>query len=184
VSETFITGVRPVGHAERVLAAVMFTDLVGSTARARELGDRQSRRVLDEYERMSSEAIDRFRGQLVKTTGDGALATFGSASDAIACVLAIQHAVRRLGLEIRSGIHVGDVDRRGDDIGGSTVNMAARVMAAAEGGEVLLTTAAYEAATGSGLRFSAAGEHSFKGLPEPRRLYRVEHREDSQVRDT
>ena len=182
--ETFITGVRPVGHAERVLAAVMFTDLVGSTARARELGDRRWRRVLDEYERMSSEAIDRFRGQLVKTTGDGALATFGSASDAIACVLAIQHAVRRLGLEIRSGIHVGDVDRRGDDIGGSTVNMAARVMAAAEGGEVLLTTAAYEAATGSGLRFSAAGEHSFKGLPEPRRLYRVEHREDSQVRDT
>ncbi|MFL6241695.1 MAG: alpha/beta fold hydrolase, partial [Acidimicrobiia bacterium] len=98
--ETFITGVRPAARAERVLAAVLFTDLVGSTQRAREFGDRRWRRVLDEYERASSEEIARFRGQLVKNTGDAALATFGSASDAIGCVLAIERAVRHLGLEI------------------------------------------------------------------------------------
>jgi class 3 adenylate cyclase len=181
--EGFITGVRPVGRAERVLAAVLFTDLVGSTERARELGDRRWRRVLDEYERVSAEQIDRFRGRLVKNTGDGALASFGAASDAIGCVLAIERAVRDLGLEIRSGIHVGDVEQRGDDIGGSTVNIAARVMATAAGGEVLLTIAAYEAAAGSGIRFSAAGEHSLKGLSESRLLYRVEHGQDSRVRD-
>jgi class 3 adenylate cyclase len=181
--ETFVTGVRPVARAERVLAAVLFTDLVGSTERASEFGDRRWRRVLDEYERASSEEIDRFRGRLIKNTGDGALATFGSASDAIRCVLAIELAVRRLGLEIHSGIHVGDVERRGDDIGGSTVNIAARVMAAAAGGEVLLTTAAYEAVAGSGIRFSAAGQHSLKGLREPRLLYRVEHGPDSGFRD-
>jgi class 3 adenylate cyclase len=181
--ETFVTGVRPVARAERALAAVLLTDLVGSTERAREFGDRRWRRVLDEYERASSEEIDRFRGRLVKHTGDGALATFGSASDAIGCVLAIERAVHRLGLEIHSGIHVGDIERRGDDIGGSTVNIAARVMAAAAGGEVLVTSAAYEAAAGSGIRFSAASEHSLKGLGEPRLLYGVEHGPDSRVRD-
>lgn len=182
--ETFITGIRPVARAERGLAAVLFTDLVGSTERAREVGDRRWRRVLDEYERLSSDAIDRFRGRLVKHTGDGALATFGSASDAIGCALDITRAVRHLGLETHSGIHVGDVERRGDDIGGSTVNVAARVAAAASGGEVLLTAAASEAAAGSGTRISAAGEHTLKGLPEPRLLYRVENDPDSRARDT
>jgi class 3 adenylate cyclase len=178
--ETFITGVRPLSQAERGLAAVLFTDLVSSTERAREVGDRRWRRVLDEYERRSSEQIERYRGRLIKQTGDGVLATFGSASDAISCVVAIERAVRQLGLEIHSGIHVGDIERRGDDdIGGSTVNIAARVMATAASGEVLLTTAAYEAATGSGVRFSTAGEHSLKGLSEPRILYRIEHAEDS-----
>jgi class 3 adenylate cyclase len=181
--ETFVTGVRPVARAERVLAAVLFTDLVGSTERAREFGDRRWRRVLDEYERVSSEAIDRFRGRLVKNTGDGVLATFGAASDAIGCVLEIERSVRHLDLEIRSGVHVGDIEWRGDDIGGTTVNTAARVMAAAADGEVLLTTAAYEAAAGSGVRFRAAGEHSLKGLPEPRRLYRLENDEDARVHD-
>ena len=152
----------------------MFTDLVASTERAREFGDRRWRRVLDEHERVSAEQIERFRGRLVKNTGDGVLATFGAASDAIDCVLAIERSVHGLGLEIHSGIHVGDVERRGDDIGGTTVNIAARVMAAAAGGEVLLTTAAYEAAAGSGIRFAAAGEHSFKGFSETRLLYRVE----------
>jgi class 3 adenylate cyclase/pimeloyl-ACP methyl ester carboxylesterase len=181
--ETFITGTRPAGHADRMLAAVLFTDLVGSTERAREFGDRRWRRVLDEYERVSSEQLDRFRGRLVKNTGDGVLATFGAASDAISCALSIEHAVRDLGLEIHSGIHVGDVEWRGDDIGGSTVNIAARVMATATVGEVLLTAAAYEAAAGSGIGFSAAGEHSLKGLSEPRMLYRVERRQGSQVRE-
>ena len=179
--ETFVTGVRPVAGAARVLAAVLFADLVSSTERARELGDRRWRRVLDEYERVSAEQIERFRGRLVKHTGDGALATFGAASDAIGCVLAIERGIRDLGLEIHSGIHVGDVERRGDDIGGTTVNVAARVMAKAASGEVLVTAATYEAAAGSGARFSAVGEHSLKGLSEPRLLYRVEHGQDSRV---
>ena len=171
--ETFVTGVRPTEHARRTLAAVLFTDLVESTQRARELGDRRWRRVLDEYERVSAEQIDRSHGHLVKNTGDGVLATFGSASDAIECAIAIGRAVRDLGLEVHAGIHVGDVEQRGTDIGGTTVNTAARVMATAAGGDVLVTTAAYEAAAGSGFRFSAAGEHSLKGLAEPRVLYRV-----------
>jgi class 3 adenylate cyclase len=176
--ETFVTGTRPVARAERVLAAVLFTDLVGSTERARELGDRRWRRVLDQYERVSMEQVERFRGRLIKTTGDGVLATFAAASDAMDCVLAIQLVVRRLGLEIHAGIHVGDVERRGDDIGGSTVNIAARVMAVAAGGEVLLTTSAFEAAAGSAFRFSAAGEHALKGLSEPRLLYRLQRERD------
>jgi class 3 adenylate cyclase len=172
--ETFVTGVRPPPRAERMLAAVLFTDLVGSTELAREFGDRRWRRVLDEYERVSAEQIAHFRGRLIKNMGDGALATFGSASDAIACALAIERAVGQLGLGIHSGIHVGDIERRGDDIGGTTVNVAARVMAAAAAGEVLLTMAAYEAAAGAGIRFSSAEEHTLKGLSEPRPLYRVE----------
>ena len=180
--ETFVTGVRPVARGERALAAVLFTDLVGSTERARELGDRRWRRVLDEYERRSSEQIERWRGRVVKHTGDGVLATFASASDAIRGVLAVQEAVRHLGLEIHSGINVGDVERRGDDIGGSTVNVAARVMATAVGGEVLVTTSAYEAAIGSGIRFSTTGEHSLKGLSEARTLHRVEHGEEARAR--
>ena len=95
----------------------------------------------------------------------------------------IQHSLQDLGLEIHAGIHVGDVERRGDDIGGTTVNLAARVMAAAAGGEVLLTTAAYEAAAGSGIRFTAAGEHSFKGFSETRLLSRVERDVDASVRE-
>jgi class 3 adenylate cyclase len=181
--ETFITGVRPLANAERVLAAVLFTDLVGSTERAREFGDRRWRRVLDEYERMSSEAIERFRGRLVKNIGDGVLATFAAASDAIDCVLAIERAVDQLGLEIHSGIHVGDVERRGDDVGGSTVNIAARVMATAGRREVLVTASAYEAAAGATIRFSPAGQHRLKGLSEARQLYRVERPVHSQARD-
>jgi class 3 adenylate cyclase len=181
--ETFITGVRPDSRAERALAAFLFTDLVGSTERAREFGDRRWRRVLDEYERVSAEQIGRFRGRLIKNTGDGVLATFRAASDAIGCVLALERAVRDLGLEIHSGIHVGDVERRGDDIGGTTVNIAARVMATAAGGEALLTTAAYEAAAGSGIRLSAAGEHLLKGVVDPRVLYRVERDPDSAARE-
>jgi len=173
--EAFVTGVRPVAPADRVLAAVLFVDLVGSTERARAFGDQRWRRVLDEFERVSAEEIDRFHGRLVKRMGDGALATFASSSDAIGCALTIERAVRRLELDIHSGIHVGDIELRGDDIGGTTVNIASRVMAAAAGGEVLVTIAAYEAASGSGVQFSVAGEHSLKGLSEPRTLYRVEH---------
>ncbi|MBA2325298.1 MAG: adenylate/guanylate cyclase domain-containing protein [Actinobacteria bacterium] len=181
--ETFVTGVRPAARAERVLLAVLFVDLVGSTERAREFGDRRWRRVLDEFERVSSEEIARFRGRLVKNTGDGALATFGSASDAIDCAVAMRRVVREFGLETHSGIHVGDVERRGDDIGGTTVNIASRVMGAATGGEVLVTSTARDAAAGSGTRFVAAGEHALKGLPDPLQLHRVDHGHDPGIRD-
>jgi class 3 adenylate cyclase len=173
--ETFITGLRPIAPAERVLAAVLFTDLVASTERGREFGDGRWSRVLDEYEGVSSEQIERFRGRLVKNTGDGSLATFGSASDALGCAIALGRAVGGLGLQVRCGIHVGDVEKRGEDVSGVTVNVAARVMAAAAGGEIYLTATAHAAAAGSGIRLAEAGEHALKGLPDNWLLYRVEH---------
>jgi class 3 adenylate cyclase len=173
-AEAFITGTRPTGRAERVLAGVLFTDLVASTEHARKFGDRRWRRLLDEYERRCAEQIERFRGRLVRYTGDGVLATFGSASDAVGCATALVPVVGRLGVDIHSGIHVGDIERRGDDIGGTTVNVAARVMESAGRGEVLVTINARDAAVGSGLRFSEAGAYQLKGFPEPHLLYRAE----------
>jgi class 3 adenylate cyclase len=169
--EAFVTGTRPSGATDRALAAVLFTDLVASTEHAREFGDRRWRRLLDEYERVASEQIERFRGRLVKYTGDGVLATFGSASDAIRCAMALVPLVERLGMDIHSGVHVGDVERRGDDIGGTTVNIASRVMESAGRREVLVTSTAYAAAAGSGVRFSEAGEYELKGLAEAYLLY-------------
>jgi class 3 adenylate cyclase len=172
--EAFVTGTRPSGEAERALAAVLFTDLVASTEHAHTFGDRRWRRLLDEYERVSVEQIERFRGRLVKYTGDGVLATFASASDAVRCALALGPVIERLGLEIHSGIHVGDIERRGDDIGGTAVNVAARVVEAARKSEVLVTSNARDAAAGSGIRFSDAGEYELKGLSEPYPLSRAD----------
>jgi class 3 adenylate cyclase/pimeloyl-ACP methyl ester carboxylesterase len=172
--EAFITGTRPSGEAKHALAAVLFTDLVGSTELARQFGDRRWRRLLDEYERVCAEQIERFRGRLVRYTGDGVLATFGSASDAIACATALVPVVGHLGVDIHSGIHVGDIERRGDDIGGTAVNVASRVMESAESREVLVTTTTHDAAAGSGIQFSEAGEYELKGLAEPYQLYRAE----------
>jgi class 3 adenylate cyclase/pimeloyl-ACP methyl ester carboxylesterase len=172
--EAFVTGTRPSGEAERALAAVLFTDLVASTEHAHTFGDRRWRRLLDEYERVSAEQIERFRGRLVKYTGDGVLATFASASDAVRCALALGPVIERLGLEIHSGIHVGDIERRRDDIGGTAVNVAARVVEAARNSEVLVTSNARDSASGSGIRFSDAGEYELKGLSEPYPLYRAE----------
>ena len=173
--EAFITGTRPSGEAERALTAVLFIDVVASTEHARQVGDRRWRWLLDEFERVCAEQIERFRGRLVKYTGDGMLATFGSTADAIRCAIALVPVVRRLGIEIHSGIHVGDVERRGDDIGGTTVNTAARVMELAGRGEVLVTISARDAAAGSGVRFLDAGSYELKGFAEPYLLYRAEH---------
>src|SRR5215216_3478728 len=172
--EAFVTGTRPSGEAERALAAVLFTDLVASTEHAHKFGDRRWRRLMDEYERVNAEQIEKFRGRLVKYTGDGVLATFASASDAVRCALALGPVIERLGLEIHSGIHIGDIERRGDDIGGTTVNVAARVVEAARNSEVLVTSNARDSAAGSGIRFSDAGEYELKGLSEPYPLYCAE----------
>jgi class 3 adenylate cyclase len=172
--DAFITGSRTGGKAQRGLAAVLFTDLVASTEYARKFGDRRWRRLLDEFERACAEQIERFRGRLVKPTGDGVLAIFGSASDAIGCAMALVPVVGRLGVDIRSGVHVGDVEHRGDDIGGTAVNVAARVVESADKSEVLVTSSTREAAAGSGIRFSQAGSYELKGLAERYQLYRAE----------
>jgi class 3 adenylate cyclase len=172
--ETFVAGPASGARADRRLAAVMFADIVGSTERARAVGDRRWRRSLDDFERVSSEEISRLRGRLVKNTGDGVLAIFDSASNAIAAAVAISVAVRTIGLKTHAGVNVGDVELRGEDVGGTTVNIAARVADAAGDGEVLVTTAACESAGASGIRFASAGTHTLKGVDEPRQLYRVE----------
>ena len=172
--EAFITGTRPSNEVERVLSAVLFVDLVASTERARQFGDRRWRSLLDEYERMCAEQIERFRGRLVKYTGDGVLATFAASSDAIRSATALVGEVGQLGVDVRAGIHVGDIERRGDDVGGTAVNMASRVMESAKRGEVLVTGAAHDAAGGAGIRFSKAGPYELKGLADTHLLYRAE----------
>ena len=140
---------------------------------ARTFGDRRWRRLLDEFERICAEQIEKFRGRVVKYTGDGMLAIFESASDAVRSAIALIPAADRLGLEIRSGIHVGDIERRGEDVGGTAVNVAARVMDSAVGSEVLVTSGVRDAAAGSGIGFLAAGSYELKGVAEGLLLYRL-----------
>jgi class 3 adenylate cyclase/pimeloyl-ACP methyl ester carboxylesterase len=173
-AEAFVTGMRPTGKTDRALAAVLFTDLVASMEHARTFGDRRWRRLLDEFERVCAEQIEKFRGRVVKYTGDGMLAIFESASDAVRSATALIPAADRPGLEIRSGIHVGDIERRGEDVGGTAVNVAARVMESAVGSEVLVTSGVRDAAAGSGIGFLAAGSYELKDVAEGLLLYRAD----------
>jgi class 3 adenylate cyclase len=129
--------------------------------------------VLDDYERVCAEQIKESRGRLVKYIGDGVLATFGSASDAARCAVALGTAVAQLGVDVHSGIHVGDVEHRGDDIGGTAVNIAARVMESANRRGVLVTAAAHDAADASGISFADAGAYELEGFARKYRLYRI-----------
>jgi class 3 adenylate cyclase len=171
--EEFLTGRLPLADADRVLATVLFTDLVGSTAEVARLGDRRWKEVLAEHDRVVGAELERFRGRLVKTTGDGVLATFDGPGRAIRAGCAIRDALRRLGIEARAGLHSGEVELRGDDVGGIAVHIAARVATAASAGEVLVSRTVVDLVAGSGIRFEDRGEHELKGVPGTWRLFSV-----------
>jgi class 3 adenylate cyclase len=151
---------------ERVLATVLFTDVVDSTARARDLGDAEWRRLLDGHDRVCEEAVRASRGRVVKTTGDGILATFDGPARAVEAARRIVREVQALGLHVRAGVHTGECELRGDDVSGMAVNLAARVMHDAPDDGVLVTRTVKDLALGSGLVFTPAGERTYKGVPE------------------
>jgi class 3 adenylate cyclase len=156
-----------------VLATVLFTDIVGSTTRAVELGDRRWRDLLVNHNAIVRRELERSRGREVKTVGDGFLATFDGPARAIRCASAIRDGMRGLGLEIRAGLHTGEAELMGDDVGGIAVHIAARVMARARPNEVLVSSTVKDLVTGSGVEFSDRGTHRLKGVPGSWRLYGV-----------
>jgi class 3 adenylate cyclase len=166
--EEFLTGVRPAAGVptERVLATVLFTDIVGSTEKAAEMGDHAWRELLDRHDAITSTRVGSYDGRLVKTTGDGVLATFDGPSRAVACATAIRNDVEALALQIRAGIHTGEVERRGDDVGGIGVNIGSRIASLAGPGEVLVSRTVKDLTAGSGLEFVDRGMHSLKGVPD------------------
>lgn len=171
--QSFLTGDWPIMASERVLATVMFTDIVGSTAKANELGDRRWRELVNGYDRFVHRQLDRFRGRHVKSTGDGTLATFDGPRRAIGCAVAIRDGVRALGLEVRAGLHAGEVELRDMDLAGIAVHLAERVCSAAGPGQVLVTRTVVDLIAGSGITFDDQGEHELKGVPETWRLFAV-----------
>lgn len=171
--EEFLTGHRKPRGKERVLATIVFTDIVSSTERASELGDARWRALLDDYDSAVREETERNGGRLVKFTGDGSLASFDSPGGAIRSAEATIAAVNRLGIEIRIGVHTGEVEVRGDDVGGIAVHIGARVMAAARPGEVLVSAAVPPLVTGSNITFEDRGPHALKGVEGEWNLFAV-----------
>jgi class 3 adenylate cyclase/alpha-beta hydrolase superfamily lysophospholipase len=165
--EEFVTGHRHGGapDLERILATVLFTDIAGSTQSAVELGDKRWRRRLDEHDRLAREIVERHRGNLVKTTGDGILATFDGPGRAVRCALALAEVAQDIGLPLRAGLHTGEIETRGSDVGGVAVHAAARVMAHSEPGEVLVSRVVTDLVAGAGLRFSERVSYELKGIP-------------------
>jgi len=158
---------------ERILASIVFTDIVDSTRRAAEVGAARWRDLVGEHNRKASMAIDRHRGRLVKTTGDGVLAQFDGAERAVRGAAAIRDAVQGLGLEIRTGVHTGEIQSIAGDVRGIAVHTAARIMAVAGSGEILISATVMDLLDGSGLTFEDAGSHELKGLHGARQLYRL-----------
>jgi class 3 adenylate cyclase len=171
--EEFLTGVRPVPAHERVLATVLFTDIASSTEKAVALGDRAWRMVLERHHETVRHELVRWRGQEVDTAGDGFLATFDGPARAIRCACATRDSVRELGLEIRAGVHTGEIELVGGKPAGISVHTGARVSAAAAPGEVLVSSTVKDLVAGSGLEFEERGEHELKGVPGSWRLYAV-----------
>jgi class 3 adenylate cyclase len=171
--EEFLTGVRHAPEPDRVLATVLFTDIVGSTERAAQLGDAAWREVIAEHHACTRRVLADFRGREVRTTGDGFLATFDGPARAARCAVAITHAIRALGLEVRAGVHTGEIELMGDDIGGIAVHTGARVAAEAGPSEVLVSSTVKDLVAGSGLAFDDRGVHLLKGVPGEWRLFAV-----------
>lgn len=165
--EEFITGQRESASVdlERILATVLFTDIVDSTRNAAEKGDQAWRRLLDSHDQLAKQTIDRHRGILVKSTGDGILATFDGPGRAVRCALALGAASKQIGLPLRAGLHTGEIEIRGSDIGGIAVHAAARVMAQSQPDEVLVSRVVTDLVAGAGLTFSERGSCELKGLP-------------------
>lgn len=172
--EEFLTGARGAAVADRVLATVLFTDIVGSTEKAAALGDRRWRALLDDHHAMVRSILTRFRGREVKTTGDGFLATFDGPARGVRCACAIADQVRSLGIDIRAGLHTGECEMIGDDVGGIAVHIGARVAARAGAGEVLVSSTVKDLVAGSGLRFDSRGTTPLKGIPGEWQIFAAE----------
>lgn len=173
VTVEFLTGSPASEETDRVLATVLFTDIVASTERAAAMGDRKWRDLLDDHDQLVRREVERHRGQLIKTTGDGALALFDGPARAVRCAQSIVSGIRSLGIEVRAGIHTGEVEVRGDDIGGIGVHIGARVASLAEPGHVLVSRTVVDLVVGSALEFSDAGTHTLKGVPGEWPLFAV-----------
>jgi class 3 adenylate cyclase len=172
--EEFLTGARPAPAGERVLATILFTDLVGSTEAVRRFGDDAWARLLERHHAAVRRELERFDGEEIDTAGDGFLATFDGPARAIRCALAIERAVRELGLQVRLGLHTGEVERRaGGAPRGIAVHVASRVSSLAEAGQVLVSATTRDLVAGSGLEFDDLGEFELKALGESRRVYRA-----------
>ena len=171
--QEFLTGVRPSPEPGRVLATVLFTDIVGSTERASELGDRRWRELLEQHHAVVRRQLERYQGQEVDTAGDGFLATFDGPARAIRCARAIGGALRELGLDVRAGLHTGECELLGEKVAGVAVHTGARVAAHAQPGEVLVSQTVKDLVAGSGIEFEERGTHVLKGVPGEWRLYAV-----------
>jgi class 3 adenylate cyclase len=169
----FITGEQPEVADDRVLATVLFTDIVDSTRRAAEMGDREWHALLDAHDAIVRVQLNRFRGREVSTSGDSFLAMFDGPQRAIRCAMAIRDAVQALGIEVRAGLHTGECEIRGEDIGGIAVHIGARVSALAGRSEVLVSSTLKDLVIGSGLEFEERGTHQLKGVPGEWRLFAV-----------
>jgi class 3 adenylate cyclase len=172
--EEFVTGDAPVLATDRALATILFTDIVGSTERAASLGDRRWTSLLGSHDVVAQAIIDQHSGRLVRLTGDGVLATFDGPGRAIRCAFALRDALDPLGITIRAGLHTGEVELRGDYIGGIGVHVAARVLEHASSGELLVSAAIPLLVAGSGLEFEGRGEYELKGVPGTWTLSAVE----------
>ena len=169
--QEFLTGVRPVSEPTRVLATIMFTDIVGSTQMAQEVGDQAWKSLLDQHDKLCLEIIDKYRGRLINLTGDGVMATFDGPGRGIACAQEIVASGRALGLKIRGGLHTGECELRGAETAGVAVHLASRVSAIAGAGEVLVSRTVRDLVSGSKVEFEDRGEHELKGFTEKWRLF-------------
>jgi class 3 adenylate cyclase len=169
--EEFLTGARTGGDHERVLATLVFTDIVDSTRLAAELGDKKWRAMLDRHDELVRRELDRYKGREVVTTGDGFLISFDGPGRAVRCARSIVDATERHGVKIRAGVHTGEVEVRGSDVGGLAVHIAARVASLAGASEVVVSSTVKDLLVGSGLRFESRGEHTLKGVPDSWRLF-------------
>jgi class 3 adenylate cyclase/pimeloyl-ACP methyl ester carboxylesterase len=171
--EEFLTGARHHADLDRVLATVLFTDIVGSTERAAALGDKRWRDLLESYNQVIREELERFRGREVDTAGDGFFATFDGPARAIRCACAMRSKLARLGIEIRAGLHTGECELVGDKVRGISVHIGSRVASLATPGEVLVSSTVKDLVAGSGLEFKDRGVHTLRGVPGEWRLFAV-----------
>jgi len=169
----FLTGERPEVEVDRILTTLLFTDIVSSTERAASLGDQAWRSLLDAHDRTVRDHLRRFRGKEINTTGDGFLVSFDGPARAIRCALAIGEAIRALGIDLHLGLHTGECEVRGDDLGGLAVHIAARIGSLAAPGEVLVSSTVKDLVAGSRIDFVDRGEHQLKGVPGTCKLYRA-----------
>ena len=171
--EELVTGHRGAGRVDRVLATVVFTDIVSSTERASAMGDRSWHDLLDRHDAMAHRIVSRHGGRVVKATGDGLLATFDGPARGIRCATELVHAAEQLDLAVRAGAHTGELEVRGDDVAGIAVHIGSRVAGCAGGGEVLVSRTVKDLVTGSGIAFEDRGEHELRGVPDRWQLFRV-----------